>query len=185
VCVIYRREEMHKVIVHELMHIWGIDCGSSVPKDSVIQTFFNIVCDMNGLRLGEAYNDALACLYLITLRIYFKRGIDDFYRVWTHELKRGQKWTASVAGNVIRFYKNKSWHEKTHVFSYYVGKAIIFMHLEQFDDWLNKTYAFNDSCPDFYEFMDPFLTNTNVEKLGHSQDISCAHSSLRMFCKPT
>jgi len=185
VCVIYRQEEMHKVIVHELMHIWGVDCASSAQKDLVVQHKLGITCDLNGLRLGEAYNDALACLYLVALRIYFKHGLTDFYDHWAHEQSRGQKWTASVAGNVIRYYDRiGKWQEKTHVFAYYIGKAAIFTHLTLFDTWLKTLYGSFD-CPDFYKFIDPLMNPTTIEKLRHSHDISCPDLSLRMFCKAT
>jgi len=193
VCVIYRREEMHKVILHELMHIWGVDCASSSTQDRVIQDRLGIQCD-GDLCMRESYNDAMTCLYLVALRVYMKHGKITRSR-YIEDVNLGKQWITHVAQNVLRFYKNKPWIEKTHVFAYYIGKALIFSNINAFFKWSDKMHTDpNDlnilnafSCPNFYQYIMPLCTweyiqkhveNVNVLKFG---DIK----TLRMFCKPT
>lgn len=157
VCVIYRLEEMHKVILHELLHLWLIDVAFDESKDREIEQRLNLrVLNINSsIRLGEAYTDTFACLYLAAMRVYrSNQTIDAFQKLFNHELNRVKSHIFNVASRIIHFYQGKPWVEGTHVFSYYIAKALIFQNLDKFDQWISKQ-SNNGQGANYYEFIGP------------------------------
>lgn len=156
VCVIYRLEEMHKVILHELLHLWLIDVAFDESKDREIEQRLNLrVLNNSSIRLGEAYTDTFACLYLAAMRVYAKgQTIDAFQKRFNHELNRVKSHIFNVANKIIHFYQGKPWVEGTHVFSYYIAKALVFQNLDKFDQWISKQ-SNNGQGANYYEFIGP------------------------------
>jgi hypothetical protein len=187
-CVIYRLEEMHKVILHELFHIWQYgnnaawaNCNNYIdtaPANMNIGKLFNISpCPL----MNEGYVDAMACLYLVGFRIFLwsnrNASMDTsiFYQAFTRQFTLDRIHIYTMAKQVIRFYEGRDWIEQTNAFSYYVIKALIWMHIEEFD----KYYK----CP--HDFVVSLCTKANVAKLlaFDANNTTNTNTSLRMFPK--
>jgi hypothetical protein len=149
-CLIYRNEEMHKVILHELLHIYSGN-QISIEQDRAIEHELGIQVlgdSANSIRLNEARIDMIACIILCAFRHDGNHTRCAFLR----ELRRVRRHIFTVAGNVMKFYQGKAeWIEDTHVFSYYVAKAIAFRHLKEWD--INV---------DFYKFISPYLKKSEM-----------------------
>ena len=118
---VYRREEAHKVLLHETVHALKLDVPASM-LDPVRAAFEH---ELGGRRLwphlGEAYTELLAeWLWAIA----GARSLADARRRWhlQQECARGQ---AAIVWSRIR---NLSEAEDTNVFAYYVLKYVLMLH---------------------------------------------------------
>lgn len=153
-CLIYRNDEMHKVILHELLHIYSGN-QISIEQDRAIERELGIqVLDGSSIRLNEARIDMMACILLCALRINgdANANANHIRGAFLRELRRVKRHVFTVAGNVMKFYQ-AGWIEDTHVFSYYVAKAIAFRHLKAWD--INV---------DFYKFISPYLKKSEMDR---------------------
>lgn len=141
-CVVFRKEEWRKVLLHELYHLHehflpvrGADVltryEEKLAKDLSIRS-------ETGVRIMEAFTEALTTLTYIPL--YFR---DDIGKDW-HALQRAYDLAADVAvkkaAAVMQHYATSSeWHEQTHAYSYYVVKAALLFHHRAFVAWVDQT----------------------------------------------
>lgn len=199
VCVIYRREEMQKVILHELLHLWCIDCSTDDDKDLHISKMFKIFSTETRinetLRIGEAYTDFYACVYMIALgccktttitkttKITTPTSFATFKKHYIANLKITRQHVYSVAANVVQYYANQKWIEHTHAFSYYVVKAVFFRHLIELQKWTTEQKSNNnhDKPLPFHDFITPILEKPGA--LAFLSQYASSEKSLRMMQK--
>lgn len=173
-CLIYRVEEMHKVILHELIHLYSNNESITNEQDELIQARLSLqVLHGYTIRLNEARTDTLACLFLCALRIGGAAFTKDRYM---HQVRRLKRHAYMVAGNIIMFYKDRQWIEDTHVFSYYIGKALALAGMLA----KNRGWTWGS---DFFEFINPLCKHENLAKLTRFANMS--NMSLRMCPKVT
>jgi hypothetical protein len=194
---VYRREEMLKVIMHELVHSYGLDLSNlTMPRPHMIGLHNMFGLSFRDVDLNEAYTEACACYYnamifhsLNKSRKATSRGFDVLLR---KELMFGMH----QAGNVIAFlgYTKSPSHVYpddshpamhtgnvvTHILCYHVMKAAL---------------MFDGQRPDKLPFKDallPKLTNPEFWKViwhKHGKTInpkprlnSNSFTSLAMTC---
>ena len=76
---IFRKEEVVKVLMHELCHFYELDCGDINKNQSVLMDRFNIKTP-NFLSVQEAFTEYLAMLHHIALISYYtKKSIRLIY----------------------------------------------------------------------------------------------------------
>ena len=79
--VIYRKEEAHKVLIHELVHYFELDFSyySCLPEIcNNITNDFDVITDQNFINIFEAYTDFIAIIYnLILNSILFQVSFYD------------------------------------------------------------------------------------------------------------
>ena len=149
--IVYRKEEMMKVILHELIHCYGLEGDFDVAKDREIQEKFNIQSEGGQtVRAVEATTDALACMFRIGLAILEKyptmtRSL--FVSKFRSSIKASANYFVEVANKVANHSMNhaneNTWIEKTHAFSYYMIKSWIFL----------DVYRFGKQRYDVYDFL--------------------------------
>ena len=154
-CVVYRQEEMCKVILHELLHIWNFDGRRDEAMDRRIEARYKINSLHQTIRLGEAYNDAMCCIIISAIRARACAAVDA-YASYHFQIDKTRRHIFKKAGNVQEFYGSGAWTESTHAFSYYVAKAVIFQHLPLFEAWLLSQPHLGANA-DFYAFLVPLL----------------------------
>ncbi len=125
--VVYRRQDMEKVLVHELLHNAGVDDPASFEacRDASlrVQARHAVTCGGTGLRLSEAYVDALAVLVHAAARSRTRSELSgNLASVVDHAL--------CVAARVVNHFGRWRWpatgiSETTHAFAYYVAKAAL------------------------------------------------------------
>ncbi len=141
--IVYRKEEIQKVLVHELIHALSLDAKHFAPFDLV---WFNKVLGIscNPVLINETFTDALACL-LLTVHDYvtFKKNnqLGTFHNVWTKQVS----FIKSQAALVWKYYNehknvigSTSVCESTNVSAYYILKAVLLWKPKKFLEFLVK-----------------------------------------------
>jgi hypothetical protein len=134
--IIYRKEEVIKVLIHELLHSFAMDVKHYTSDDIILKQmgFKFQVKSPRGVRLNEALTDAYACVLNVCIAsIVYKKDFKFFRRLMEKERKyicrRG--WQVAMMLGILR--KNTHIYvETTHVMSYYVIKSLVFHHLDDF-----------------------------------------------------
>jgi hypothetical protein len=141
--IVYREEEMFKVLLHELIHAYRIDFHDyNKNYDNYLMQKYDLHVrlphkNMNTpLALYEAYTDTLACYgHLITYCVMKGRSLPRL-------LKREQQHILSQAKKVWEYCNRQNtkgnFIEGTHVFSYYIAKAAIFENFHPFLALIDK-----------------------------------------------
>lgn len=140
---IYRREEMIKVLIHELIHALDIDHSSLNPHlETQLKQFFGVA--NNSLFVNETFTDTLAC-YINTMiySVFESMCIEQstpIHRRFKHHLQNETKHILSQARRILDLYGSFNergyWepreqvHEKTHAVAYYVLKGATFSSLD-------------------------------------------------------
>ena len=146
--MIYRSEEMFKVLLHELCHLYNIDFRDE-SHDHAFEKKFNIKASgVNGIRLFESYNEMITTVLYIGCTVFhnnFKRSriIDypQFTRQYVDMLGNVTNYVINTTVRIMKHYNCKTFcgfEEQSHIYSYYVCKAAILFHFLEFYKWLGK-----------------------------------------------
>ena len=155
---IWREEEYFKVYIHELMHAMGIDfatMNTDKLKHGMVELFPMINGDFN---MAESYADIWALLLnnlfftatTYNSSNYHKKRIKLFLNLFQID----KLWTIYQSTKILKNYKINSYEdlihnvnmprniprEKTNAFTYFIGKAILMISL---DDFINYCYKSN------------------------------------------
>ena len=177
---VYRREEIHKVIIHECIHALSLD----VPHAAMIPLRHSLEGQDLGLglgrtlwpHLGECYTELLA-EWLWTVIQGRDGSTSHAARRWAAQLQcsRGQ---AIQVWARIRHSRDKP--EDTNVFAYYVLKAVLMEHVEEvlgtatrsIAHWLNWWRA---ARPELNRAADRLIAESTFEIQGMRMGMTCAH----------
>lgn len=167
---VYRKEHLHKVIIHEIIHSLQVDA----VKGNIYQNYgyieekeikkilnYNVNVDKR-LECNETFTEVLACFWFIYLHKYRYKKSPTFAEIW----KKEYKMYISVCQNIITHYfddtKNSEklfllkerndleaifefvsalqMKEDSHLFSYYFGKTALWSCLKYVPISLNLNY---------------------------------------------
>jgi hypothetical protein len=126
---IFRKEEVEKVLLHEVIHVLGITneiksiMNNSKNIGSVVSKTINYMGE--GILIDEAYTDFLAII---------------FYGIWKSIESGGRididsEYIIDRANFLYRKYKD-NWKENTNGYSYYVLKGIMFNDMDFYGNYL-------------------------------------------------
>lgn len=159
--VIYRREEMFKVIVHELIHNLNFD-NKYITNDLEL-LLKKKFCITGDLKLNEAFTEAYAnllnsILYTLLSKEWLHRS---FNKILINNIKLEHKFSRYQANKVLRqvlYNKNCTSvnPEKTSAISYYVIKSII---LEDVTKFCNYLYKHDNTFDDTNELLKLIYNN--------------------------
>lgn len=131
VCV-YRREEVIKVLIHEMIHLFNIDSKYGSRNTRIDDIFCR-----NNININESFTDGLACyLNCIICSIVHKTSFKN-------NLRKERKHILEMASKVYKYYglqekcSNKM-DEQTNTVAYYVVKGILFHNFDLFEKYLVK-----------------------------------------------
>jgi hypothetical protein len=178
--IIYRKEELFKVLLHELIHYYKLDFHyyDRGYDDYFIENYGIKVKQppknsSNPLALYEIYTDTIACYgYMITYCLFKNKSLVDVLEAEkTHYMKQASK-----------VYQFSELLEDTHCFSYYIGKAAVFYHLKKFLEFVNKFgIDIGDNSGSLLEFINMCLKNQFFWNILKSQkNFNIVLSSLKM-----
>lgn len=165
--IVYRKEEMIKVLTHELVHAFNLDAKDiPIEKERFINDYFKLTC--KSATINEAFTDCVACLINTIIYTHLERPL-NFERDFLKNIKREAKHMMKQAKKVLVFngyrkdngilQNDNSQCEYTHITSYYVIKAIIYMDIKNFIRFLSK----NRMCINVDEFIE--LIKLNLPRL--------------------
>ena len=129
--VLFRKEDVENVFIHECIHALGIDDGLHDRSDSFIKSFFTI---QSSILLHEGYTEILTILYIsicnsILLDIDVK---DILYTELLYSLLQSNKiFSFYSISNSNDFSK---WNDTTNSFGYIIIKTICLYHIDIFLD---------------------------------------------------
>lgn len=140
--VVFREEEVFKVLMHELIHGLALDFGMEnvtyvAQREAGLMKRWHV---QHPLRLNESFTDTWACLLNICLfsRMYaILENKSDDVEVMQSTYDVEKKYILRKAGDVVhhmtRFYKKYGYYqENSHVISYYIVKAGNFHNMSDF-----------------------------------------------------
>ena len=127
--VIYRREELYKVLIHELLHFFN-----TVPTNQDMQNRFSALFTSvsNTIHVNEAVVElhALCMNCRVIANLTNEPYMDLLYAEYDFSIKQIRKLLTQQNVKFDCIMKNKfEWNEKTHAFSYFVLKHIFFSHM--------------------------------------------------------
>lgn len=139
--VIYRKEELFKVLLHELIHYYGIDFhnyGAVHDRYFIekygIQVSAPLKNKRNPLALFESYTESIACYGYILTRMLLKGEPIEQSNITAHVVKETKHYMMQ-ASKVLKYSHLK---ENTHLFSYYIVKAAIYAKFNEFIKLINS-----------------------------------------------
>jgi hypothetical protein len=184
---IYRKEELNKVLVHELIHYLELDLDEVEFPD--FYNYFNLE-KSNDIKLNEAYTEILA---LVFNSIIISKSLTECKKILNIELK----FSLYQVGKILNLYEFMNAHDffkpntndnrfkqTTSVFSYFIIKTILLFNIDTFLDlYYNKQinkYNFKDIVlsiidPTLIGIIDNFIKYINM----YNQDKKL-FSNLRM-----
>lgn len=121
--LVFRRQDAEKVLIHELLHLFGVDAALREVPGLVEARVVGPRPGMWGVRVGslpvhlsESYTDAVACL------------------VFCGDRRRAAACAVERATRVMAHFKmgGTPFLESTHAFAYYIVKAAMLVHAEEF-----------------------------------------------------
>jgi hypothetical protein len=163
--IVYRSEEMTKVLIHELVHFYGFDnhylinsqINSNINIEASLNKLFNFNMSCKSILIYDAYTDTFACL--LNIMVYTLLNHNDYQQ----NLSKERDYILNQASNVLSHigYNKKletknAYCETTNVMSYYVLKAILFVDIDKFIEYLEK---YNYQLENAREFIDLIFRN--------------------------
>ena len=154
--LVFRKEEWFKVFIHETMHCIGLDFAAKETAairhkmNRRLQTLFPGTLNVSNYNITELYAEIWAdVLNVLFTSIYTNQS-------WKSLLTKEQTFSRKQANKVLAYYKmtmadlfSSDHHptpypeEKVSVFSYYLGRALVFSELTSFMQFCkthNRTY---------------------------------------------
>lgn len=178
---VYRREEMAKVLVHELIHFFHID-SKHIPAQEefpIMERF----CAVKPVNVNEAFTDALACvfntiMYTILTKAYERNFHKELVSNYMHELSfiKGQARRVLILSK-YNTQCTVSNNEQSHAISYYVIKSLILNDVELFLKFLSKSGFILKDHNDFIIMVLCLIDNTNWKSYGKRDFIKIKSSS--------
>ena len=160
--IIFRYEELVKVLIHELIHTFRVDKNlytNSDVKNYVEQRFpmithYEFECEhKHNILLGEAYVESLAHIfYCIFLSKFLqKRNLFNYFMEYTI------KWSLIQTAKILEHYSvsnfddffNSFVEEHTNTTAYYVIRSAILFNINKFYDFLLSINGTEKSIKDF------------------------------------
>jgi hypothetical protein len=181
--LVFRREEVAKVLIHEIIHAMRVDDPkpAHVVSNSV-STFFGANMYLN---INESFTEAYACMLNIALAALVQKksalGFKQFFNVERTFIKNQamnvlQRLDFQIPGGVLLPPKN--YKEVTNVISYYVLKYILYENINVFCTFLQVgEYKLND-IDVYIDFIYNLLTKHKW--ISKSQIDNNDDTSLRM-----
>jgi hypothetical protein len=144
--MVIRKEELYKVLCHELSHVFKLECQNvenHLPK--IISKFKVKTFDVDA-SLGEAYTEYRAMLHHIALlSFYTNQSIRLFYhyeKIWS--LYQVCKILNNYGMNKFEDLYEKEFKQGANVFSYYIIKFFLLYKLNESCSYKNLQYILND-----------------------------------------
>lgn len=140
--IVYRREEMIKVLTHEMIHFLNMDAKHISSDDESWLT--DKFCLTKSVNMNEAFTDAFACTLNVVMYTILSSQTDrDFQKRLATNLRKEIGYIKGQARRVLEYvdYKDTCEHnitEHTHAISYFVVKAILLYDVGSFCEYLNK-----------------------------------------------
>ena len=197
--ILWRKEELYKVLIHELIHYLKLDMSEFQMKFRVL--YKNIKLEDNKCNPNEAYTEFLALIFFNYWRFTRKnRELNKLENFLKCSLLIEMGWSYFQIGKILNFFKcydnykdlfssNCKFKQKTNVLSYFILKTYLLFNISTTIDCIN----FN-SLKQTNTLTNKLLNSINLEDDRFSKIINWCinyynntsyklnHKTLRMTC---
>lgn len=136
--MVWRKEELLKVLIHELMHALDLDTFKNPTINKRVTDNFNINC---AVHITESYTELMACV--LNMLINMKDigiPIELYSQLIQYELDHSCKKTHQILNHygitdfreLYRGINNNKYNEDTNIFMYYIVKSIMLYRHDRF-----------------------------------------------------
>lgn len=170
---VYRREEMIKTLIHEMVHYWIFELDETYNANkNELRQYFGIY-DLN---FNESYVDSIA-IFLNFAFYCIKNGIvakENIERLWVDENEHMVKRALCISINYWEIFgarTPKLITEKTNAMSYYVIKAALFCDPEYTFFLLNHLISGKDMTRIYYTIIKRQIMDTSSIFWGKLREV--------------
>ena len=182
--IVYRKEEMPKVLLHEIIHALDVDF-SYIPEGQLAYLF---CMDNSNLTINETFTDSLTCLINTIMYSLFenrhspKKFVKSVRKNWLKEYGfiKGQCY------KILQHHMNyrqaadlrcsTKLKEGTHAIAYYVLKAVILSDLNAYLKFLDKA----KTSDNFVKLIHARLLKVDLDDFGKEEFAKINSDTLRM-----
>lgn len=140
--IVFRHEELYKVLLHELLHLYDFDYFETNTISNAYRTKFTDRYKIESAKLGlnESFNDALTLALYIGFFIAIKEphhmeSKTAFVNAYLNNFNHLRSYLVKMSAK-LSLYAEKHFdgvtHETSHIFAYYHGKAALFANSSAF-----------------------------------------------------
>lgn len=141
--VIYRNEELLKLVIHEVIHLLDIDI--KYENNDAFLEFSNLFCvNKEKLLINESYVETLAIIIDIYIKLWEKNMLN--YKNYKHNIKKMIVFNLKQCSKICIFYNIKNYNEllvnnekckkyldnNSNIFSYHIVKLVNLYNLNKF-----------------------------------------------------
>lgn len=186
VVVIFRREEVIKVLIHELIHAMQIDIHSD-NDTHFLKRFFGFP-STHHFNVSETFTETYACLLNVAIASLLSRSS---YKQFQERLAQEKEFIImqgcrvlsklhfKLDANGILQPNTNTYQETTNTIAYYILKAIVFSNINTFIGLLvSPIWSYKLNFAEFIAFLEQHVFKTSFKKYKN-----CVHSkttSLKM-----
>lgn len=146
--VIYRNEEWLKVFIHETFHCMGLDFSSLPYHTEKAMEQMVSVHSQEQIRIYESYCEYWAeLMHLVILSYMDTKSKKDFLERFDFMLRRQLQFSVFQMVKILKHHElyyhdiishKQTFHEKTHIVSYYVFKTVLLFFSSSFENWCKR-----------------------------------------------
>ena len=173
--IIWRYEELRKVLIHELFHAIYLDLGLILNED-IFQNYMKVKFKLNKfIGVNESYVETIASMFNVLLHIVETRKSKEYIKYY---IQVELFYAVTKASQILHYYNfsslneliksnKKEFNQNSNVFSYYILKTLILHKFDKIMNILSKTNCVNNH----------FILNKNKDcSLNYLQIISNIYS---------
>ena len=178
--IIWRLEELYKVLVHELLHSIKADYGL-IKNEYIFEEYMKKTYKLNKfIGINESYVETLACIINVIFFVIEKKLKKDLI---IYYLKIEIYYCTCKAAQILNYYNfnsiidlinsnDKNFDQDSNVFSYYILKTMILYNFDKVYNELNKHNCINNNiildseqiCSEVYFNIIKMLYNNFFDK---------------------
>jgi hypothetical protein len=166
--MIWRKEEFYKVLIHELVHFFGIDFYILDSIYKLIEKSFNEKYKVHGSdKINESYTEALA-IFIHSI-IYAKESGKNIDDIMKYEIMFSHFQMAKILNyfdcSSFENLGNTQINQNTSVFSYYIIKTLLMVNYQKlFDFWDENGFQILDGNEEKYgKLYNAILNENNID----------------------
>ena len=187
--IIFRKEELYKVLIHELMHDFGCDMKLFNPMyNKIITNKYNIE-NSNFINVNESYVELITeLIYLTYIAKKGNKKIGSVKKMYNDELKYSITKCKQILNHngVQKLDGHISFRQNSNVLSYYIFKTALLYNIDESINFLenihNYTIKNEDECYNYCKLVINSvdnLFNSNIMNKYVKKDY--INNSLRMI----
>lgn len=175
---IWRHEEVYKVLIHELIHLFSYDIEDTMRIGKIIKDKFNIE---GNVIPNEAYTEIWTIILhsmFIAKILLSKTRLNNYYDLFKWILYNETSFSLYQTAKILKHF-NGQINQRTSVFSYYIIKTSLLYNINNFIK--TNTLLINEFSDEnlFYDIVMNSLSNIKfIDEIDKIKDIS--NNTMRM-----